>query len=67
MKKNDGSVSVSTSVPALTGYLYVNGMCPVLYLAANDYLELFTFQYTGADATLIRSQATTFLTVKRLY
>jgi len=40
------------------------GIC---YLEASDYLELFTAQTSGANATLWKNQAATFLTVKRLY
>jgi len=38
----------------------------IIYLTASDYLELYTYQSSGANATLKAGIAYTFLTVKRL-
>jgi len=48
----------SYAIPAATG---------VTYLAANGYIELYTYQSSGANANLTLGQAATFLIVKRLY
>jgi len=37
------------------------------YLAVNDYLELYTYQTSGANAQLLKGIDLTFLIVKRLY
>ena len=37
------------------------------YLEVNDYLELYTYQASGANAQLLKGKDLTFLIVKRLY
>jgi len=63
--KNNVVYQVGAITSSGTGDIIIPSI-GIVKLSVNDYLELYTYQNSGGNATLIKGKEVTFLTVKRL-